>query len=304
MLNTADLSGRFALDAQSIDRLRLQVRQNPQESLKNVAQQFESLFLNMMLKGMREATPGDDLFDSDQSRMYIEMFDRQMAQKLSSGKGIGLADMLVKQLSRLPGLTGEAENIAAGETEPVQPVPINRPPLPVELRPPAPLLEQARDAGAERRKFVERIWPQAAAASEELGISPHFLLAQAALESGWGKSEIRGTDGKNSHNLFGIKAGANWQGDVVEATTTEFVNGTPQKTTARFRAYASYGEAFRDYASLLRNNPRYAAVLENGRDAAGFAAALQRSGYATDPGYADKLTRILNGTALREALAG
>ncbi len=304
MINTADLSGRFALDAQSIDKLRLQVRQDPQKSLKAVAQQFESLFLNMMLKGMREATPGDDLFDSDQSRMYIEMFDRQMAQKLSSGKGIGLADMLVKQLSRLPGMTGEAENIAASETEPAQPVPINRSPLPIELRAPAPLLEQARNAGADRKGFVERIWPQAAAVGGEIGISPHFLLAQAALESGWGKSEIRGADGKSSHNLFGIKAGGNWQGDVVEATTTEFVNGSPQKVTARFRAYASYGEAFRDYASLLRDNPRYAAVLENGRDAAGFATALQRSGYATDPGYADKLTRILNGTTLREALAG
>jgi flagellar protein FlgJ len=304
MINAADLSSRFALDAQSIDKLRLQVRQDPQKSLQTVAQQFESLFLNMMLKGMREATPGDDLFDNDQSRMYLEMFDRQMAQKLSSGNGIGLADMLVKQLSRLPGMSGEAEKIAADEMEAAQSVPLNRSSDPVELHPPAPLLEQARNAVAERKNFVERIWPQAAAVGGEIGISPHFLLAQAALESGWGKSEIRGADGKSSHNLFGIKAGGNWQGEVVETATTEFINGTPQRITARFRAYSSYSEAFRDYASLLRSNPRYASVLENGHDASGFATALQRSGYATDPGYADKLTRILNGSALREALAG
>lgn len=302
MINSADLSGRFALDAQSIDKLRLQTRQDPDKALKTVAQQFEGLFLNMLLKSMREATPQDNLFDNDQSRFYTEMFDRQLAQKFSSGKGIGLADMLVKQLSRLPGGGGEAEKIAAEET--VSSVPLNRAPPSVDLRQAPPVLDRAREAGKTPKEFVDRLWPHAAGVGKEIGVSPHLLLGQAALESGWGKSEIRGADGKSSHNLFGIKAGGNWRGDVVEAATTEYVNGVPQKVTAQFRAYPSYAEAFRDYADLMRGNSRYAGVLENGRDPAAFADALQRSGYATDPLYADKLTRVLNSTAMRQALVG
>lgn len=302
MINSADLSGRFALDAQSIDKLRLQTRQDPDKALKTVAQQFEGLFLNMLLKSMREATPQDNLFDNDQSRFYTEMFDRQLAQKFSSGKGIGLADMLVKQLSRLPGGNGEAEKIAAEEA--VSSVPLNRAPPPVDLHQAPPALDRARESGKTTKEFVDRLWPHASSAGKEIGVSPHLLLGQAALESGWGKSEIRGADGKNSHNLFGIKAGGNWRGEVVEATTTEYVNGAAQKVTAQFRAYPSYAEAFRDYASLMRGNPRYAGVLENGRDPAAFADALQRSGYATDPLYADKLTRVLNSTAMRQALTG
>ncbi len=302
MINSADLAGRFALDAQSIDKLRLQTRQEPDKALKTVAQQFEGLFLNMLLKSMREATPQDNLFDSDQSRFYTEMFDRQLAQKFSSGKGIGLADMLVKQLSRLPGVSGEAEKIAADE--PVSSVPLNRAPPPVDLRQAPPLLNRTRETGNAPREFVDRLWPEAVGAAKELGVSPHLMIGQAALESGWGRNEIRGADGRNSHNLFGIKAGGNWRGDVVETTTTEFVNGAAQKVTAKFRAYSSYGEAFHDYAKLLRDNSRYASVLENGRDPVAFADALQRSGYATDPLYADKLTRVLNSAAMREALAG
>lgn len=316
MINSADISGRFALDAQSIDKLRLQSRQDPNKALKTVAQQFESVFLNMLMKSMRDATPQDGPFDSDQTRFYTEMFDRQLSQKLSSGKGIGLADMMIKQLSRLPGQGASAENIAVeGQSAAV----LLHPSLPpVDLRKPPPTLNRSKDAeaagtsaaspkpqtGNTPKEFVDRLWPHAASVCKELGVSPHLLLGQAALESGWGKSEIRGADGKNSYNLFGIKAGGSWRGDVVQTTTTEFVDGVAQKGTAQFRAYSSYEEAFRDYASLMRSNPRYAAVLENGHDAAGFAGALQRSGYATDPGYADKLTRVINSAALRQALAG
>jgi flagellar protein FlgJ len=327
MISSSDISGRFALDSQSIDKLRLQSRQDPGKALKTVAQQFESVFLNMMMKSMREASPQDGPLDSDQTRFYTEMFDRQLTQKLSSGKGIGLADMIVKQMSRLPGQDGQAEKIAADA--PITPIPLKKPQPPVDLHQPPPALKKTpaetgktqkyfvdpdgRPRGAIRadaetgetpKDFVERLWPHAASAGKDLGVSPHFLLGQAALESAWGKSEIRGADGKSSHNLFGIKAGKGWHGDVVETATTEYVNGAAQKTTAQFRAYPSDGEAFRDYANLLRGNSRYADVLENGRDAAGFAGALQRSGYATDPLYADKLTRILNSTVLHQALAG
>ena len=134
-------------------------------------------------------------------------------------------------------------------------------------------------------------------------IPAHFMIAQAALETGWGRSELRFADGAPTHNLFGIKAGRNWQGAVAEATTTEYVNGVAQKSVERFRAYASYGEAFRDYANLLASNPRYAEVL-NPQDAAGFARGLQRAGYATDPMYAAKLERIIGGAALRDGMSG
>ena len=157
---------------------------------------------------------------------------------------------------------------------------------------------------AQTRDFVNRVWTHAVDAARAVGIPPRFMVGQAALESGWGRHEIRAADGTASHNVFGIKAGRSWKGAVIEKTTTEFVNGVAQKVTARFRAYASYGEAFQDYAKLLRNNPRYAAVLGQAQDAKGFAHSLQKSGYATDPAYADKLTRIINGNTLRQSLIG
>jgi flagellar protein FlgJ len=153
------------------------------------------------------------------------------------------------------------------------------------------------------REFVNRVWDQAADASRSTGIPAHFMVAQAALETGWGRGELRRADGSPTHNLFNIKAGNSWKGDVVELPVTEYVNGRPQTETARFRAYGSYGEAFRDYANLLRSSPRYADVLGQ-TDAAGFARSLQQSGYATDPMYADKLTRIIGGATLRTALEG
>lgn len=301
MINPADISGRFALDTQSVDRLKLLSRQDQGKALNTVAQQFESMFLNMMLKSMREAVPQDGPFDSDQTRFYTEMYDRQMAQKLSSGKGIGLADMLVKQLSRLPGQDGVAEKIAAdGQTAAV---PLSRKAPSVPLRPLPPVFNAAQEMGKLRKDFVDKLWPHATTAAQELGVSPHFILGQAALESAWGKSEIRGADGKQTYNVFGVKAGAGWHGAVAEVPTIEYVGGVAQKTTARFRAYSSYAEAFHDYADLLRSNPRYATVLDNAHDADGFAKALQRSGYATDPLYASKLTRILDSSVMRQALA-
>jgi flagellar protein FlgJ len=144
------------------------------------------------------------------------------------------------------------------------------------------------------RAFEQRLAPEAEAASRATGIPAKFMLGQAALESGWGKREIRAADGSTSHNLFGIKATAGWKGKVVEATTTEFVNGVPQKKVEKFRAYDSYAAAFQDYAGMLRNNPRYRNVVANAQDAGSFAQGLQRAGYATDPNYAAKLTKLIN----------
>jgi flagellar protein FlgJ len=142
------------------------------------------------------------------------------------------------------------------------------------------------------RAFVDRVWPHALEAAATLGVPAHFLVAQSALESAWGKSEIRGSNGAPSFNLFGIKAGGNWTGATVDIPTTEYINGAAQTVRAKFRAYASYAEAFRDYAVLGQ------------QDGTQFARSLQQAGYATDPMYADKLARIINGPLLRQALTG
>jgi flagellar protein FlgJ len=149
------------------------------------------------------------------------------------------------------------------------------------------------DAPPHVEAFVQRLLPHAQAASASTGIPARFMLGQAALETGWGKAEIRGADGQNSHNLFGIKAGANWKGQTVDIVTTEYVNGQPQKQVESFRAYDSYADSFRDYANLLRGNARYQNVIAQGQDAAGFAQGLQQAGYATDPRYAQKLMSVI-----------
>ncbi|HUW49803.1 MAG TPA: flagellar assembly peptidoglycan hydrolase FlgJ [Sulfuricella sp.] len=300
MISAQDISSRFALDAQSVSKLRLQAKQDPKAGLKAVAQQFEGIFLNMILKSMRDGLPGDPIFDNDQSKLYTQMFDQQLAQKLSTGKGIGLADMIIKQMSRQ---TVAPDGI---DKMPVAPVEAGQlPPRTLFSQPVAsvPTVEKT-PAISSAQEFVDNLLPHAGEAGKALGVPPHFLLGQAALESGWGQRQILAADGKNSHNLFGIKAGNGWTGDVAAVTTTEYQNGMPQKKTELFRAYSSYAESFRDYVKLLQNNPRYQAVLGQGRDAAGFARALQDSGYATDPHYADKLTRVLNSQMMRQASVG
>jgi peptidoglycan hydrolase FlgJ len=234
--------------------------------------------MNMMLKSMRDATPQDGLFDSQQGKMYTSMLDQQISQTMAS-RGVGLADVLVRQLS----------NIAGNHALPPDGMPAAQVPAA-----PAAAGSAAASQPANIRAFQERLAPHAEEASRATGIPAKFMLGQAALESGWGKREIRGADGSASHNLFGIKATGGWKGKVVETATTEYVNGVPQTKMEKFRAYDSYGDAFRDYAKLLRDNPRYQNVLANATDAAGFAQGLQKAGYATDPQYAAKLTRIIN----------
>jgi flagellar protein FlgJ len=154
------------------------------------------------------------------------------------------------------------------------------------------------------RSFIGKLWPHAQEAARSTGIAPHFILGQAALESGWGRGEIRMADGSASHNLFGIKATKGWSGPTADVLTTEYVNGSAVKTVEKFRAYSSYAEAFKDYANLLAANPRYAQVLNERTDAAAFARGLQQAGYATDPNYAEKLTRVITGSIMRSGLTG
>lgn len=307
MIRTQDISSRFALDVQSVGKLRLQAKQDPDAALKAVAQQFESIFMNMMLKSMREATPKDGLLDSEQGNLYTQLFDQQLAQKLSTGKGLGVADMLVKQLTRsgLVAANPHQEKAAPSAIAPeqfkqkqLQQIDSHGPQQQWTER-----VESASPAFKNPKDFVDKLWPHAVEASKELGIPAHFLLGQAALESGWGKRTIRGQDGQDSLNLFGIKA-TKRGGAVAAGATTEYVKGVPQTRREEFRAYGSYAESFRDYAALLKNNPRYQGVLGQDVDAAGFARAMQQAGYATDPMYASKLERVVNSETMRQALVG
>jgi flagellar protein FlgJ len=282
MINATSASGKLAADVKDISELRQAARQNSPEALKATAKQFEALFMNMVMKSMRDATPQDGIFDSQQSKMYTSMLDQQLSQTMAS-RGIGLAEVLMRQLSNVvppQGLPGKDASAAAPAVDPT-----------------AAPIERGRSGASQPahvRAFQDRLGAHAEAASRETGIPAKFMLGQAALESGWGKREIRAADGSASHNLFGIKATGGWKGKVVETATTEYVNGVPQTKIEKFRAYDSYADAFRDYAKLLKNNPRYENVLANAQDASGFAQGLQRAGYATDPHYAAKLTRIIN----------
>nr|WP_217344267.1 flagellar assembly peptidoglycan hydrolase FlgJ [Noviherbaspirillum sp. L7-7A]MBV0878402.1 flagellar assembly peptidoglycan hydrolase FlgJ [Noviherbaspirillum sp. L7-7A] len=287
---------RITSDGADLPALRRAGKQDSPEALRAAAQQFESLFMNMVMKSMRDATPQDSPFDSQQSRMYTSMLDQKISDNFAK-RGMGLADALMRQLSNnagvAPGADGAApagaaaSATAAGQTGLSATPPDG--PTPLEMSsarqyPPRPGHVQA---------FQDKLAEHANEASRSTGIPAKFMLGQAALETGWGKREIRGADGSNSHNLFGIKAGANWTGKTVEVATTEYVNGVPQKRMEKFRAYDSYADSFRDYASLLKNNPRYQNVIANSQDASSFAEGLQRAGYATDPNYAAKLSRII-----------
>jgi len=286
MIQTLDPTGRFALDARSLDTLRLQAKQNPEQALKGAAQQFEAVFLSTLLKSMRDATPQDGATDSEQTRTYTSMLDQQLAQTLSA-KGIGLADVMLKQLQRNRTASG-ALRPAAQATDPAA-APQTKA---GKLKPEALRMGQ---------EFLQNMKGYAQEASEATGIPARFLLGQAALESGWGKREIRAADGSQSFNVFGIKAGRNWSGPTVNVMTTEYADGVATKVMQKFRAYASYAEAFKDYAGLMQGNRRYAEVLKQ-TDSAGFAYGLQRAGYATDPQYGQKLTQILNSTRMRQTI--
>lgn len=304
MISPANLNGKLAIDVKDVNELRTSARQNSPEALKGAAKQFEALFMNMVLKSMREATPQEGLFDSQQSRMYTSMLDQQLSQTLAS-RGVGLADALFRQLSTKLADTAALEegdlstlmppSLSRGAVDPLSMPPLERP-APREATGVVDSVKPNASQPAHVRGFVERLGAHAEEASRATGIPAKFMLGQAALESGWGKREIIGANGVASHNLFGIKATGSWKGKVVEAVTTEYVNGKPQTKVEKFRAYDSYADAFRDYANLLSKNPRYETVIANAKSVEGFAQGLQRAGYATDPQYAAKLTRIIKQT--------
>ena len=273
----------------SIGDLRAAAARDPKAAIRETAKQFEAIFMQQIMKSMREATLGSGMLENEGTKLGNEMLDQQYATKMTGLPG-GLADAIARQLERQMGGTAVAS------------APRSFAPLRM-TGPEAAAGAAAGAAGAtetplsqKQADFVRNHQDSARSAEKVSGIPAAFMVAQAAHESGWGKREIRNADGSSSHNLFGIKAGAGWTGPVAEITTTEWVGGEAQRVTAKFRAYGTYEESFRDYAKMMKESPRYAGVVAQAGSAQGFAQGLQRAGYATDPDYADKLGRVINTT--------
>lgn len=297
------ITDALALNPQGLDGLRSQAKMHGgRESVRAAAEQFESYFLQMMLRSMRQTLSQDGLFDSQETKAFTDMFDQQMAQTISKNKGIGLADMLEAQIK---------QSMEANPGIQPQPRPYDFPMVPAASASQSSLSVEKMDKpaaeaslpganGLHAGNFVHTMWPHAVDAASALGVSPHLILAQSALETGWGKHVLKDANGDSSNNLFNIKAGKDWQGKTVTREVTEFVHGKAVKSMETFRAYDTPAEAFADYAKLMLDNPRYAGALN--QDAEGFIQGLKQGGYATDPGYGEKLRRVISSAAFRAEL--
>ncbi len=289
-------------DLAGLTTLKRGAASNDPAAIREVARQFESMFTRMMLKSMRDAVGKDPIFGSDQEQMYQGMADDQMSIQLSRGKGLGLADMLVRQLQKM-GVAGAG----AVTKTPSQDAKITqagrfggagaytatqRAGAAQSAVAPSPAGSTSAASTQEQTKFVHDLWPQAQVAGQQLGVDPRNLIAQAALETHWGRNLPRDASGQSSNNLFGIKASADWTGATVTTDTQEYQGGSAGTTSAQFRAYAAPAQSFQDYVAVLRGNPRYAAALNTGSDVQAFAIGLKRGGYATDPDYVNKISTI------------
>ena len=275
-------------DFSGLKRLEAGAREKSPEATREAARQFEAIFVKMMLKSMREA---GSVLAEDRDRTYDDMFDDQIALELTQRKGIGLADLLVRQLG---GAVAEdsapldqdlMKQRIASRAE-ASPVADDAPPAS-----PVPGREDFRPASPEN--FLRKIWPLAREAGERLGVDPTAIAAQATLETGWGKRLIRDGEGVSGNNLFGIKADHRWDGERVGVRTLEYADGIARREHAQFRAYPDLQSGFRDYVEFLTRNPRYEAATSGGLSAGEYAESLQRAGYATDPNYANKIREII-----------
>lgn len=354
-----DLSFRSYADLNSLDSLKLKAKDNDPKALETVAKQFESLFVNMLMQNMRKANESlgkDSYFDSNETKFYRDMLDQQLSLSLSEGKGIGISDVLVRQLSPKSRNTESANIQGANEQlgierqlyeqaldatakaavesvakrNPDKPLQMNELP---ELRPgdfvdairAVEAQLQAESASSDAsiaamtapslgetlpgrfsspEEFVQGIYPLARQAAQQLGLDARVLVAQAALETGWGQSLPHHADGSSTYNLFGIKADQRWGGEAATVDTLEFRDGIAQREKAAFRSYTSFSDSLNDYVSFIRDNGRYQNALANVDSGQAYLQELQLAGYATDPEYASKITGILNGEVLQQALKG
>ena len=309
----------LTMDVRSLERLKSSSSASPKSAIRETAKQLESLFMQELMKSMRASTMSTGMLDNQATEMGTSMLDTQFAGQMTGRPG-GLSDLIVRQLERQMGLQNGASSGAASGDASHTSAPLNGLTMSTDLSPrglrrtgasqdasaaaaaPAAASAGAPASGEKRLSASEQFIRKHQAAAQEAqaatGMSASHILGQAALESGWGKHEIKMKDGSSSHNLFGIKATPSWTGKVAEVTTTEYIGGVAHKVTAKFRAYDSYADAFKDHARLLSQSPRYSQTVAQADTASGFAKSLQKAGYATDPAYADKLTKVIN-TALR-----
>jgi flagellar protein FlgJ len=285
----------YYADFSGLEALKKSAKADDPQAVRQAARQFESLLTNMMLKAMRETKLGDGLGDSQETQFYQDMFDQQLAVQLSAGKGIGLADMLVQQLTR-SGLLKPAPPATGGDGAAPQ-APAAVPPSPGPAGNPGTAVPDA-----ERISFINRVTPFAEQAARQLGVSSDALIAQAALETGWGRHLPGSATGGPGFNLFGVKAGSGWAGPSVGAQTVEYHEDAPISLSQPFRSYGSLQQGVDDYVNLLRTSSRYRQALGTGNDVTAFAAGLQRGGYATDPAYVQKLASVA--AQVRELRAG
>jgi flagellar protein FlgJ len=311
MMDTAAIYTDFT----GLTELKARAGQDADGSLDEVARQFESLLLGQMLKSMRQASLGEGLMESEQSLFYRDMYDKQLALHLAKSGGLGLAEMIKRQIGGAdePG-PGSPRDVNDYRQQPILGVTPSTPAVaaaPAKTGPEIPATAPVApipDAGAEEtanwqpEDFVERLWPWAREAAQKLGLAPQAILAQAALESGWGRRMMQMLDGSSTNNLFGIKADRRWEGEKVSVDTLEYEQGLPSRKKAYFRAYESHRESFNDYVAFLRSSPRYREALEATSDPARYFSALQKAGYATDPRYAAKIDAVLNGPQMQRAL--
>ncbi len=285
----------LTMDLRSLEQLKSTAGKDPKAGIKETAKQLEGLFMQELMKSMRATTMNSGMMDNSGTDMGTSMLDTQLANQMTGLPG-GLSDVIARQLARQMGVKTDDDGSnhtlkGVGDLSRYQ----MSAPTPSTTAADSSISTDGRKLSSSEQ-FVRKHKAAADAAEQATGISASNILGQAALESGWGKHEIKMKDGSPSHNLFGIKATSSWKGKVAEVTTTEYIGGVARKVTAKFRAYDSYEEAFKDHASLLSQSPRYSQTVAQADTARGYAQGLQKAGYATDPAYADKLTKVINTT--------
>jgi flagellar protein FlgJ len=306
-------------DFNGLAELKGKAREDSGAARKEVARQFEAMFVQMMMKSMREASLGEGILDSDNVKFYQDIYDQQLAIHLSESGGIGLAEVIERQLGGQ-----DATKLSAPETDATQEQALfGQMPERLIQRALSVVKQKAQPesvaAAAEKAEpittaatvdpaewktgdFVQQLMPAAQEAAAKLGLTPMALLAQAALETGWGKHVMRFGDGTPANNMFGIKADRRWDGEQLRVGTLEYEQGVAVRKKEGFRAYESFRDSFNDYVDFLRSNPRYEQALKNTDDPKRYFVELQKAGYATDPRYAEKITAVMEGPEMRRAL--
>jgi len=323
----------FFLNFQQFGEMKLRARENSEDAAATVARQFEGLFVQQMLAAMRSAARVDDAQQSSYMDFYQEMYDKQLAQTIAGQDRLGVAKLIMQQIPGGEQTTATTAIDPAAENPVSVPLPVQTVAMattaPVEAAPAAAAaaeagpdssvvlgrvvdddfaevtqIERANKRWHKPDNFIADVWPEARVAAQQLGVSPELLVAQSALETGWGRHTMKFDDGRSSYNLFGIKAGGDWQGAALKRQSLEYRDGILQHQVSQFRAYGSPADSLADYVDFIQTNPRYQQALSSVGNDQAYIRAIQDAGYATDPRYADKVLGILRGELLQQTLAG